>query len=191
MGPVGGHRLLHQPTPHQVEGLAFPGLLLAAVLHQLRRSQAEAEGAEAAAGVDRRQLPVIPDQDHLGPGLLGVLEQPAQLAAADHAGLIDHQHRPGVQLLPSSVKVAQKSVAGGHVLEPLPLQADGRDPGRGRGQEPVAIQLPGMPGHAQGEGLARPGPADHEGDALAALAQVSDHRLLIRSGGGMRRQGIP
>ncbi len=35
MGLVGGHRLLDQPAPHQLQGLAFPGLLLAAVLSQL------------------------------------------------------------------------------------------------------------------------------------------------------------
>ena len=69
----------------------------------------------------------------------------------------------------------------------LALQAHGGDPGRGRGQEPVAVQLPGMPGHAQGEGLARPRPADDHGDALAALAQVPDHRLLIARGGWAAR----
>ena len=37
---------------------------------------------------------------------LSVLEQPGQLAAADHARLIDHQHRAGVQLLLSSIQVA-------------------------------------------------------------------------------------
>ena len=93
VGPVGGHRLLDQPRADQLQGLAFPGLLLAAVLDQLAGAQAEAEGAEATAGVDRGQLPVIADQHHLGPGLLGVLEQAGELAAAEHAGLIHHQHR--------------------------------------------------------------------------------------------------
>jgi hypothetical protein len=47
---------------------------LAAVLNQLRGAEAEPQGAEAAAGIDRCQLPVIADQDHLGLGLVGVLE---------------------------------------------------------------------------------------------------------------------
>jgi hypothetical protein len=47
-----------------------------------------------------------------------------------------------------------------------------------------------MPGDAQGEGLARPGPADDHGHPLAALAQVADHRLLIWAGGGMSGQGL-
>ena len=35
-----------------------------------------------------------------------------------------------------------------------------------------------------------PARPDDQGDPLAALAQVADHRLLIRSGGGMRGQGL-
>jgi hypothetical protein len=49
--------------------------LLAAILDQLAGAEAEAEGAEAAAGVDGGQLPVVADQDDLGPGLVGVLEE--------------------------------------------------------------------------------------------------------------------
>ena len=116
--------------------------------------------------------PVIADQHHLGPGLVGVLEQAGELAAADHAGLVDHQQRAGVQLLLAAVEVGEEAVAGGHVLESLALQAQGGDPGRGRCQEPVAVQLP-MAGDAEGEGLAGPGPADHQGDTVAALAQVA------------------
>ena len=59
MGPVGSHRLLHQPTPDQLQGLTFPGLVLPPILGQLAGAEAKPEGAEAAAGVDRGQLPVI------------------------------------------------------------------------------------------------------------------------------------
>ena len=90
MGPVGGHRLLHQPTSHELQGFAFPSLVLAAVLHQLAGSQAQSQGAEAAAGINRRQLPVVADQHHLGLRVLGMLKQAAQLAAAHHAGLVHH-----------------------------------------------------------------------------------------------------
>jgi hypothetical protein len=65
--------------------------------------EAEPQGAEPAAGVDRRQLPVVADQDHLGLGLVGVLEQAVELAAADHAGLIDHQDGASVQLVAATV----------------------------------------------------------------------------------------
>jgi hypothetical protein len=170
VGLVGSHRLLHQPAPDQLQGFTFPGLLLAPVLHQLRGSQAEAQSAEAAAGVDRRQLPVVTDQDDLGLGLLSALEEAGQLAAADHAGLIHHQHGPAVEGLLAAVQVGEQPVAGGHVLEPLALQAHGRDPRRRRSQEPVAVQLPGMAGDPQGEGLAGPRSPDHHSDPLATLA---------------------
>jgi hypothetical protein len=190
VGLVGGHRLLHQPAPDEVEGFAFPGLVLAAVLGQFGGAEAKAEGAEAAAGVDRGQLPVVADQDHLALRLVGVLEQAGQLAAAQHAGLIHHQHGPAVEVLLAAVKVSEQPVAGGYVLEPLALEAHGGDPGRGRSQEPIAVQLPGMPGDPEGEGLARSRPPHDEGDALAALAQVPDHRLLILASGRMGGQGI-
>jgi hypothetical protein len=153
---VGGYRLLDQPAPDEIEGFAFPGLVLAAVLDQLGGAEAEAEGAEAAASVDRGQLPVITDQHHLGLGVVGVLEGAGELAAAEHAGLIDYQHRAGVQLLAAALKVAQQPVASGHLLEPLALQAQGGNPGRGTGQEPIAVQLPGMAGDAKGEVLPVP-----------------------------------
>jgi hypothetical protein len=47
-----------------------------------------------------------------------------------------------------------------------------------------------MPADAEGEGLARPRPADDHGDPVAALAQIADHRLLVLAGGRMRRQGV-
>src|SRR5215218_198465 len=154
MSLIGRDGLVDQAGPDQLQGFAFPGLLLAPVLREFAGPQPHSESAEAAASIDRGQLPVIADQHHLGLGLTGVLEQAAQLAAAQHAGLIDDQHGPGVQLLMPLVQVAEEAVAGGHVLEPLPLQTHRGDAGRGRGQEPVVVQLPGMPGHAQSEGLA-------------------------------------
>jgi hypothetical protein len=156
--PICSYRLLDQPGPNELEGFAFPGLALAAVLNELRGAEPQPQGAEATTGVDRRQLSVIPDQHHLGPGLLSVVKQAGQLAAAHHAGLVHHQHRPTIQPLPPLVEVGQEPVAGGHLLEPLGLQAHGSDPGGRGAEQPVAVQLPGVPGGAEGEGLARPGP---------------------------------
>jgi hypothetical protein len=95
-----------------------------------------------------------------------------------------------VALLLILIQVEQEAVASGHILEPLSLQAHGRDAGRGRRQESVAVQLPGMAGDPQGEGLARPGPPHDHRNPLAALAQVVHHRLLIRPGSRVRGQGL-
>jgi hypothetical protein len=76
-------------------------------------------------------------------------------------------------------------------FEPLGLQGDGGDPGGGGGEGLVAVQLPGMPGCSEGEGLAGPGLAHDQGDAGAALADITDHALLIVAGGGMGGQRGP
>jgi hypothetical protein len=48
-----------------------------------------------------------------------------------------------------------------------------------------------MPGGAEGEGLARPGPAPDQGDPGAPLAEVPDHGLLVLAGGGVGLEGGP
>jgi hypothetical protein len=120
-----------------------------------------------------------------------VVQQAGQLAAAEHGGLVHHQHCPPIQLLVAVVQVGQEPVAGGELLEPFCFQADGGDPGRRGGQGPVAVQLPGMPRHAQGEGLARPRPPHDHGDTLAALANVPHHALLVGAGGRVGGQRGP
>jgi hypothetical protein len=121
----------------------------------------------------------------------GVVQEAGELAAAEHAGLVHHQHRPLIELLAAAVQVGEEPVAGGHLLEPLGLQGDGGDAGWGAGEGPVAVQLPGVPGHAQGEGLARPGPPDHHRDAGDALAEVADHPGLVLAGGRVGLEGDP
>ena len=117
--------------------------------------QPQPQPAEAAAGLDRGQLPVVAHQHHLGPGLLGVAQEPGELAGASHAGLIHHQHRPVIQQPPILtttsatgiaflVQLSQQSVHGARRVEALGGQADRRDPGRGRAEDLVAVQLPDM-----------------------------------------------
>ena len=61
MGLVGGDGVVDQPGADEVEGFAFPGLVLAAVLSEFTCAEAEPEGAEPATGIDRGQLPVVAD----------------------------------------------------------------------------------------------------------------------------------
>src|SRR6266540_4051832 len=104
-------RLVHLALADQLDRLALPGVQLPPVLDQLARAQPHAQGAEAAARIDRRQLPVIPDQHDLGTVPLGMLQQAGELAASDHAGLVHHQHRPGVQQRPVTPVPTSPSVA--------------------------------------------------------------------------------
>ena len=99
---IGGDRLLQVAGAHVVDRPLLPGLDLPAVDGQLGGAEAEAEGAEAAAGGDGGELAVVADQHHLGPRPLGMAEQGGELAGGDHGGLVHHQHRPAVQLHPAT-----------------------------------------------------------------------------------------
>ncbi len=52
------------------------------------------EEAEEPAGLDGAELGVVPDQDELGLGPVGELGEAGQVAAGDHAGLVDHHDLP-------------------------------------------------------------------------------------------------
>jgi hypothetical protein len=180
---VGGDRLLQVAGADVVDGALLPGLDLATVDGQLAGAQAQAEGAEAAAGLDGGELAVVADQHHLGARPLGVAEQGGELSGGDHGGLVHHQHRPRIQLDPAVLEVEQQPVDGAGVAEAFVGQADGGDAG-GRGAVDLVVgQLKRLPGQAQRPGLAAAGPADHHGDAIAALGEVADHRCLVLASG--------
>ncbi|HMJ36759.1 MAG TPA: hypothetical protein VK501_22840 [Baekduia sp.] len=75
------------------ESRAIPRLCLAMDLVQLDRSEVSRESAERAPGIDLRKLAVVADQDELGLRVGGVLCEPVDRARADHASLVDDQHR--------------------------------------------------------------------------------------------------
>jgi hypothetical protein len=69
------HGLVGAVVPEQSgDVLAEPGPL-AVVAPQFGGAQAEAEGAEGATGIDRGQLPVVTDHDHLASGPAGIAQQ--------------------------------------------------------------------------------------------------------------------
>jgi hypothetical protein len=129
-------------------------------------------------------LPPVLEQGQ-GGGWLGLGADDPVVGPVGGHRLVHHQHRPIVQLLAAAVEVDQEAVTGGRLLEPLGLHGDGGDPGGRGGPGPVAVELPGMAGHPQGEGLARAGPAHDQGDAGTALTDVVHHCLLVLDSGGM------
>jgi len=143
---IGRDRLLQVAGAHVVDGPLLPGFDLATVDGQLGGAQPQAEGAEAAAGGDGGELPVIPNQHHLRPCMVNMLHQGGELAGADHGRLVHHQHRPLIQLDPAMLKVEQEPVDRSCVGEALVGQADSGDPGRGAAVDLVAGQLERLPG---------------------------------------------
>ena len=77
-----------------VEGVAFPGVSLAAVDGEFDGRQARLQSAEHPARSDLGQLVVVADEDHLGGRPPGELEEVGELAGPDHRRLVDDEHRP-------------------------------------------------------------------------------------------------
>ena len=94
MGAVGRDRLLPTSGAQVLDGLALPGVALAAVLRELDGESAAGERSECAARVDRGQLAVVSDQDELAARRLDVIQQSGELARPGHAGLVDDEDDP-------------------------------------------------------------------------------------------------
>ncbi len=80
-------------------GVLLPVLMLPANLVDLGRAVALGKRAERRTGLDRLQLLGVTDKNDLRPCPLGFRQHPLHLARADHAGLVDHQHVAGTELL--------------------------------------------------------------------------------------------
>jgi hypothetical protein len=107
---IGGDRLLEVAGAHVINGALLPGLDLPAIDGEFAGAQPLAEGAEAAAGLDGGELPVVADQRHLGTRPLRIHKEGSELSGGDHGGLVHHQHRPVVQLRPAMLEVQQQPV---------------------------------------------------------------------------------
>ena len=105
VGPPDGHRLGGLAGALEGERVAVELMPLAEVLPQVDGTDPGHHTAQVPAGLDRGQLPVVADQDHLGTGGGGVGEQAVVVAGADHAGLVDDQHRVGPE--PAVARVVQ------------------------------------------------------------------------------------
>ena len=188
---VGGDRLLQVAGADVVDGPLLPGLDLPAVDGQLGGAQAEAEGAEAAAGLDGGELAVVADQHHLGPRPLGMAEQGGELAGGDHGGLVHHQHRSG---RPARSGHAWRSSSSRSTVRASVKPSSARPtvaiPVGAAPEDLVAVQLEGLPGQPQRPGLARPGPPHHHRHPGAALGEVTDHGRLVLPGGGVAVQDL-
>jgi hypothetical protein len=79
------------------EGVAFPRLMLAAVVVQVQRARALGELGEQAAGFDLGELAGVTDQDEGGSADRGVGEQRAEPSGVDDSRLVQHHDPARVQ----------------------------------------------------------------------------------------------
>ena len=115
---------------------------------QLRGAQAEAQGAEAAAGGDGGELAVVADQHHLGPRPLRMPRRGASLRVATMAASSTTSTVRSSSSSPARPEVQQQPVDRAGVGEAFLGQADGGDPGRGGSRGPGSRPARTPPGPA-------------------------------------------
>src|SRR5207244_2114800 len=131
------------------QGVAFPAFSLPAVLGELDGVKAGGEGGEGAAGFDLGELVVVADEDDLGAVAPGVVEEPGELAGADHGRFVDDEDAAGREAGGvGPFEVGQESGQGGGGDAGAVLEFGGGPGGEGGAEHPVAGGLPGVAGGA-------------------------------------------
>ena len=113
------------------EGVAFPRFVLPAVLGESQGWDASAEPAEESAGVDLGKLAGITDEHDLRVRGRGVVEDPGELAGADHARFVDDQHGAWSEVAVLVVVELDEQAGDGVAGDP----GGGFELGRGAGRE--------------------------------------------------------
>jgi hypothetical protein len=90
---------------------------LPAVLSQADGPEPDGQATEGAAGVDLRQLGGVADQHDLGAAAVGVVQDLGEEAGADHARLVDDQHRVAAQPWRLGILQVQQQPADGAALD--------------------------------------------------------------------------
>ncbi len=120
-------------------------------------SETAGEAGEGAAGVDGGELGGVTDEDQLRSSGGGVVEEPVEVAGADHPGLVDDHDVAGPEVTPAGVEVTEEPVQRGGG-DPGPVfELLGGSGGEGAPDDGVAACLPGVAGDSETAGLARPG----------------------------------
>ena len=88
-----GRQPLGRPVRGEVNGsVPLPVHALPANLRQLGMADFLRDRPERCAGPDRLQLLMVAYKDDLRPARLGLANEAGELAAPDHARLVDHEH---------------------------------------------------------------------------------------------------
>jgi hypothetical protein len=171
------------------ERLSFPGVVLTAVLGELDGRGAPGELGEGAASVDLGQLSGVADEHNPGVVPLRGGEEGGEFAGADHAGFVDDEdpadRQDRAEGLAGSGQVDEDLVDGRGRDPGAGLESLGRSGGEGGAHDRDVGLVPSSAGGVEGEGLAGPGPADHDRDRLRGGGDGADHGLLLG------RQGRP
>ena len=180
MVAVGVKRFADAPAAELACGLLLPTLTLTADLANLDMAVPLGQRPKRPAGLDGFQLLGITDQNDLGAAPFSFPQHPFQLARADHAGFVDHQHVLGVETLASLRPLVLQAGDGarrdaGAAFEVLGRNARERDPAH-----PVAGVLPCLPRHREHRRLPGAGIADHDAEVgpVRDMGEGDDRAVL-------------
>jgi hypothetical protein len=189
---IGGDRLLEVASAHVINGALLPGLDLPAIDGEFAGAQPLAEGAEAAAGLDGGELPVVADQRHLGTRPLRIHKEGSELLVVTMAA---SSTTSTVRSSNSVLRCWRSSSSRSTVrasVKPSSARATVAIPVGAVPRTLVAVQLERLSGQPQRPGFTAASSADDDRDAGAALGEVADHlrpdqrtALLSAAGGAV------
>jgi hypothetical protein len=180
VGLVAGKRLFGVTFAELVERCAFPAADLAVVLGQLDREPAVHKSAERAAGFELGQLAVIANEHQFAADRRGGVDQLRELPGRDHARFVGDEDAPVRQRAGSAIVEVSEECGDARAADPgVVLELTRGPPGDRDPEHRVAGRLPCLAGCGERERLAGPGLADHDAHAVASLAELLDHPLLL------------
>ena len=175
VGAIGFQRIAGSAIGEITRGVPLPVLPLAAHLADFRAAVTLMDRAEGRARFDGLQLLRIADQHDLGAGLGSMGQHALQLARADHARLVDHQHIAGREQVAALSPAMLHAGDGARRNARSAFEVFRRDAGQRHAPDLIARRFPGLPRHAQHRALSRSGMADHD----AKIAPVRDMRQRV------------
>ena len=168
------------PAGAQVgEGVAFPGVLLAAVLGEGDGREPVGEPVEETAGVDGVELAGIADHDDLRAGVVCGVEEGDEAAGGCHRGFVDDEHGLSVEAegAVGELEGAERDGVGRDAGLGLELRGGGR--GERGTDDVVAAVAPRVGGGVEGERLAGPRRGDDDIDPVAGGGDRGDRGDLF------------
>jgi hypothetical protein len=119
-----------------------------------------------------------------------VVEEPSEVAGADHPRLVDDHHRPCRQTTARPGELGEQVVEGARGDAGAVLQAGGSPRRQRAADHPDARGLPGLPCGVERERLAAAGFADHHRHPRPVGGQRPNHSLLLmRQAGAAVQRG--
>jgi hypothetical protein len=133
---VGGGNAFGGTVAELVQHLSFPVLRLAVVLGEVVRPESPGETSEPSSCIDGGELGRVTDEDDLGLPASGADHESFELAGADHAGFVNHDHVVRSKIPTAGAQVDEEPVKGGRRDAAAVLELLGSSSSEGASHDP-------------------------------------------------------